>query len=153
MNPVGIILSGGPSSIYEPESPSIDAAIFDLGIPVLGICYGMHFMVHTLGGTIKRAEKREYGFAELIVKEEKPLFSDMEPRFQCWMSHGDSAKGLPTGFVVTASTENTDIAAIANHEKRFYGLQLHPEVEHSVNGSLMIRHFLLMYAGVKKIGQ
>ena len=150
MNPVGIILSGGPSSIYEPESPSIDPAIFDLGIPVLGICYGMHFMVHTLGGTIKRAEKREYGFAELIVKEEKPLFSDMEPRFQCWMSHGDSAKGLPTGFVVTASTENTDIAAIANHEKRFYGLQLHPEVEHSVNGSLMIRHFLFDVCGCEK---
>jgi GMP synthase (glutamine-hydrolysing) len=150
MNPVGIILSGGPSSIYEPDSPSIDAAIFDLGIPVLGICYGMHFMVHALGGTIKRAEKREYGFAELIVREEKPLFSDMEPRFQCWMSHGDSAKELPTGFVVTASTENTDIAAIANHAKRFYGLQLHPEVEHSVNGSLMIRHFLFDVCGCEK---
>jgi len=150
MNPVGIILSGGPSSIYEPDSPSIDVAIFDLGIPVLGICYGMHFMVHALGGTIKRAEKREYGFAELIVKEEKPLFSDMEPRFQCWMSHGDSAKELPTGFVVTASTQNTDIAAIANHTKKFYGLQLHPEVEHSVNGSLMIRHFLFDVCGCEK---
>lgn len=150
MNPVGIILSGGPSSIYEENSPSIDTAIFDLGIPVLGICYGMHFMVHALGGSIKRAEKREYGFAELIVKEEKPLFTDMEPRFQCWMSHGDSAKELPKGFVVTASTENTDIAAIANHNKRFYGLQLHPEVEHSVNGSLMIRHFLFDVCGCEK---
>ena len=150
MNPVGIILSGGPSSIYEPDSPSIDTSIFDLGIPVLGICYGMHFMVHALGGTIKRAEKREYGFAELIVKEEKPLFTDMEPKFQCWMSHGDSAKELPRGFVVTASTGNTDIAAIADHTKKFYGLQLHPEVEHSVNGSLMIRHFLFDVCGCEK---
>ena len=150
MNPVGIILSGGPSSIYEINSPSIDKALFELGIPVLGICYGMHFMVHALGGTIKRAEKREYGFAQLQVKEEKPLFTEMGTGFQCWMSHGDSAKDLPKGFVVTASTENTRIAAIANHEKKFYGLQLHPEVEHSVNGSLMIRHFLFDVCGCEK---
>jgi GMP synthase (glutamine-hydrolysing) len=150
MNPVGIVLSGGPSSIYEADSPSIDASIFELGIPVLGICYGMHFMVHALGGTIKRAEKREYGFAELIVKQAKPIFTDMEPKFQCWMSHGDSAKELPEGFVITASTENTEIAAIANHTKHFYGLQLHPEVEHSVNGSRMIRHFLFDVCGCEK---
>jgi GMP synthase (glutamine-hydrolysing) len=150
MNPVGIILSGGPCSIYESDSPSIDKSIFDLGIPVLGICYGMHFMVHALGGTIQRADKREYGFAELCVKEEKPLFSGMDSQFQCWMSHGDSAKELPEGFVVTASTENTKIAAIANHDKKFYGLQLHPEVEHSVNGSLMIRHFLFDVCGCEK---
>jgi len=150
MSPVGIILSGGPSSIYEVNSPTIDKALFDLGIPVLGICYGMHFMVHTLGGTIKRAEKREYGFAQLKVEEEKPLFTDMEPEFQCWMSHGDSAKELPKGFVVTASTKNTKVAAIANHTKKFYGLQLHPEVEHSVNGSLMIRHFLFDVCACEK---
>ncbi len=142
MKPVGIILSGGPSSIYEENSPTIDPGIFDLGIPVLGICYGMHYMVHTLGGTIRRAEKREYGFAELQIKDAKTLFKDMEDKFQCWMSHGDSAKALPEGFVVTASTDNTPIAAIADHDRKFYGLQLHPEVEHSVNGSLMIRHFL-----------
>ncbi|MCP3944931.1 MAG: glutamine-hydrolyzing GMP synthase [Desulfobacteraceae bacterium] len=150
MNPVGIILSGGPSSIYEKDSPTIDKSLFDLGIPVLGICYGMQFMIHALGGTIKRADKREYGFAQLIVKEEKPLFTDMETKFQCWMSHGDSAKELPENFVVTASTENTEIAAIANHAKRFYGLQLHPEVEHSVNGSLMIKHFLFDVCGCEK---
>ncbi len=150
MNPVGIILSGGPSSIYEKDSPAIDKSIFDLDIPVLGICYGMHFMIHSLGGTIKRAEKREYGFAHLIVKEEKPLFKEMGSQFQCWMSHGDSAQELPKGFVVTASTENTKIAAIANHAKRFYGLQLHPEVEHSVNGSLMIKHFLFDVCGCEK---
>ncbi|MCG8619531.1 MAG: glutamine-hydrolyzing GMP synthase [Desulfobacterales bacterium] len=142
MNPVGIILSGGPSSVYEENSPTIDAGIFELGVPVLGICYGMHFMVHALGGTIEGADKREYGFAELMIRDKHPLFTDMEDKFQCWMSHGDSAKKLPEGFVITASTDNTEIAAIANHDKKFYGLQLHPEVEHSVNGALMIRHFL-----------
>jgi GMP synthase (glutamine-hydrolysing) len=150
LNPVGIILSGGPSSIYEKDSPSMDKSLFDLGIPVLGICYGMHFMVHALGGTIKQASKKEYGFAQLTVKEEKPLFTGMESQFQCWMSHGDSAKELPKDFVVTASTENTAIAAIANHKKKFYGLQLHPEVEHSVNGSLMINHFLFDVCGCEK---
>ncbi|MBA3009697.1 MAG: glutamine-hydrolyzing GMP synthase [Proteobacteria bacterium] len=150
MNPVGIILSGGPSSIYEENSPTIDTSIFELGIPVLGICYGMHFMVHALGGTIRRADKREYGFAQLTVKEERPLFTDMGNSFQCWMSHGDSAEELPPDFVVTASTENTKIAAIANHTKRFYGLQLHPEVEHSVNGSLMIHHFLFDVCACEK---
>lgn len=150
LNPIGIILSGGPSSIYEENSPAIDAQLFDMGIPVLGICYGMHYMVHTLGGSIKRAEKREYGFANLVIKGKDPLFKEMEDQFQCWMSHGDSAKELPEGFVVTASTENTEIAAIANHEKKFYGLQLHPEVEHTVNGSLMISNFLFDVCGCEK---
>jgi GMP synthase (glutamine-hydrolysing) len=142
LNPDGIILSGGPSSIYEDDSPTMDKAIFDLGVPVLGICYGMHFMVHTLGGKIQKAAKREYGFAALNILEHQPLFKDMDTGFQCWMSHGDSAISLPEDFTVTASTQNTEIAAIANHKDRFYGLQFHPEVEHSVNGSLMIRHFL-----------
>ncbi len=142
LNPIGIILSGGPSSIYEEDSPHIDKSLFDLGIPILGICYGMHYMVHALGGKIKKAEKREYGFASLKIIEENPLFSDMGTDFQCWMSHGDSAIDLPDDFIVTASTENTSIAAIANHNKKFYGLQLHPEVEHSINGSKMIHHFL-----------
>jgi GMP synthase (glutamine-hydrolysing) len=142
LDPKGIILSGGPSSIYEENSPSVDTALFDLGIPVLGICYGMHFMVHALGGVIQRARKREYGFAKLQIQTECPLFKDMESAFQCWMSHGDSAIELPKGFVVTASTENTAIAAVADHKKQFYGLQFHPEVEHSVNGSVMIKHFL-----------
>ncbi len=150
MNPVGIILSGGPSSVYEENSPTIDPQIFKLGVPVLGICYGMHFMVHALGGTIEGADKREYGFAELVIKDKAPLFKDMDDKFQCWMSHGDSAKKLPEGFVITASTDNTEIAAIANHDKKFYGLQLHPEVEHSVNGALMIRHFLFDVCGCEQ---
>lgn len=142
LNPLGIILSGGPSSIYEENSPSMDKSLFDLGVPILGICYGMHYMVHVLGGKIRKATKREYGFANLNINDPEPLFKEMGTGFQCWMSHGDSAMELPENFVVTASTENTPIAAIANHKKKFYGLQLHPEVEHSINGSLMIRHFL-----------
>ncbi|RLC19791.1 MAG: GMP synthase (glutamine-hydrolyzing), partial [Deltaproteobacteria bacterium] len=122
----------------------------DLGIPILGICYGMHYMVDILGGKIKKASKREYGFAHLDIKRNNPLFKDMESGFQCWMSHGDSAIELPEGFVITASTENTAIAAIANHEKKFYGLQLHPEVEHSINGSLMIRHFIFDVCNCQK---
>ncbi|MCD4677528.1 MAG: glutamine-hydrolyzing GMP synthase, partial [Desulfobacula sp.] len=150
LNPQGIILSGGPSSIYEDNSPSIDKSLFDLGIPILGICYGMHYMVHTLGGKIKKASKREYGFANLDIKERNPLFKDMGTGFQCWMSHGDSAIELPENFVITASTKNTSIAAIANHEKKLYGLQLHPEVEHSINGSRMIRHFLFDVCNCQK---
>lgn len=142
LNPQGIILSGGPSSIYEIDSPSIDKSLFDLGVPILGICYGMHYMVHSLGGKIKKADKKEYGFANLNVIDPDPLFNDMGSDFQCWMSHGDSAMALPKNFVITASTENTPIAAIANHDKKFYGLQFHPEVEHSINGSKMIGHFL-----------
>lgn len=150
LNPQGIILSGGPSSIYEENSPTIDKAIFDLGIPVLGICYGMHYLVHTLGGKIKKAVKREYGFANLDIKDPNPLFKDMGTGFQCWMSHGDSAIELPENFIVTASTKNTAIAAIANHEKKIYGFQFHPEVEHSINGSLMIRHFLFDICNCRK---
>lgn len=142
LNPDGIILSGGPSSIYEDNSPKMDKAIFELDIPVLGICYGMHYMVHTLGGKIQKADKREYGFASLNLVKDSALFKEMDSGFQCWMSHGDSAIELPAGFEVTASTENTAIAAIANEKARFYGLQFHPEVEHSINGTLMIRHFL-----------
>lgn len=142
LNPEGIILSGGPASIYEQDSPSIDKAIFDLGIPILGICYGMHYMVHALGGTIQKTDKREYGFANLDVKESKPLFKNMETGLQCWMSHGDSAINLPENFKICASTQNTSIAAIANHKDKFYGFQFHPEVEHTINGSLMISHFI-----------
>ncbi len=150
LDPQGIILSGGPSSIYEDNSPRIDKSLFDLGIPILGICYGMHYMVNILGGKIKKTAKREYGFATLDIKDPEPLFKNMDTGFQCWMSHGDSAIELPDDFVTTASTDNTAIAAIANHEKKLYGLQLHPEVEHSINGSLMIRHFVFDVCNCQK---
>ncbi|MFO7749566.1 MAG: glutamine-hydrolyzing GMP synthase [Desulfobacteraceae bacterium] len=150
MAPEGIILSGGPSSIYEADSPSIDTGIFNLGIPVLGICYGMQFMVHALGGTIARSEKREYGFANLDVKDQSFLFQGLEKQMHCWMSHGDSTRELPRGFKVTASTENTEIAAVADAGNQFFGLQFHPEVEHTQNGSAMIKNFLVNVCGCEK---
>ncbi|MBF0390692.1 MAG: glutamine-hydrolyzing GMP synthase, partial [Desulfamplus sp.] len=152
LSPDGIILSGGPASIYEENSPSIDADIFKLGIPILGICYGMHFMIQALGGKIARPKKREYGFATLQVKDESTpsLFKDMPKSFQCWMSHGDSTEILPDNFIITASTQNTEIAAIADLKNRFFALQFHPEVEHTVNGSEMIKNFLFDVCNCKK---
>ncbi len=143
LNPEGIILSGGPSSIYEENSPTIDAEIFKLGIPILGICYGMQFMVHALGGKIGRSSKREYGFATLNISDPQPLFSGMDSSLQCWMSHGDSTESLPDTFSITASTKNTEIAAIADLKNNFYGLQFHPEVEHTHQGKEMIRNFII----------
>ena len=142
LNPEGIILSGGPSSIYEKESPKTDKAIFDLGIPILGICYGMHFMIDALGGTVKGAGKREYGFAELIINKTEGLFKGIDEKTECWMSHGDSVETLPQGFEITASTENTEIAAIIHNEKNLYGVQFHPEVEHTSQGKAMLENFL-----------
>jgi len=142
MHPEGIILSGGPSSIYEKDSPKMDPAVFELGIPILGICYGMQFMVHALGGKVARAQKREYGFALLNIHKTIPLFSGVSQKTQCWMSHGDSIKALPEGFHIIASTENTPIAAALRTEKGLYGLQFHPEVHHTSQGKKILKNFL-----------
>ncbi|OGP62255.1 MAG: glutamine-hydrolyzing GMP synthase [Deltaproteobacteria bacterium RBG_13_49_15] len=142
MDPKGIILSGGPSSIYEKGSPRADRAVFDLGIPILGICYGMQFMVDALGGTVDRAGKREYGFAALKVLKHDGLFNGVERETRSWMSHGDSVSTLPSGFRLTGSTDNTAIAAIDDSKRKLYGLQFHPEVHHTAAGSKMIRNFL-----------
>lgn len=150
LNPKGIILSGGPSSIYEKHSPRINKAVFDLGIPVLGICYGMQFMVGALGGTVKRADKREYGFAALFIKTHMDLFIGVNKKTKCWMSHGDSIVKLPRGFKTTASTENTNIAATVNSKKGFYGLQFHPEVHHTSQGKKMLRNFIFRVCGCKR---
>jgi GMP synthase (glutamine-hydrolysing) len=150
LNPQGIILSGGPSSIYEENSPKIDKAIFDLGLPVLGICYGMQFMIATLGGTVNKAHKREYGFAELRIKKETGLFKGIPANTVCWMSHGDSITKLPRGFQSTATTDNTNYAATANPRKRFYGVQFHPEVEHTPKGRILLRNFLYDVCGCKR---
>ena len=147
--PEGIVLSGGPSSIYEKDSPRVDAGIFDLGIPVLGICYGMHFMVDTLGGKVKKANKREYGFASLTTRQQGGLFTGIGKETVTWMSHGDSIDVLPKGFSVSASTANTSVAATANTRKKFYGVQFHPEVEHTTKGRKMIHNFLFDICGCK----
>ncbi len=140
--PQGIILSGGPSSIYEKNSPKSDKLIFDLGIPVLGICYGMQFMVHALGGAVKRARKREYGHAVLNVRSREGLFKNIDHTIKSWMSHGDSITKLPRGFKITASTDNTRIAATVHPKKNFWGLQFHPEVHHTPKGKVILRNFL-----------
>ncbi len=149
MAPKGIILSGGPSSIYTPNSPKIDPAIVKLGIPVLGICYGMQYLVHALDGKVAPAHRREYGFAELIVDLKAPLFEDIPGHTPCWMSHGDSIEQLPPGFTVTAHTENTPVAACANVESRLYGVQFHPEVEHTPLGKKILNRFLFDVCGCK----
>jgi GMP synthase (glutamine-hydrolysing) len=150
MAPEGIILSGGPASIYANDSPRVDPAIFDLGIPVLGICYGMHFMVDTLGGKVKQASRREYGFAEFTLKGRSRLFTAVDKRSQCWMSHGDSIVDLPKGFSAIGTTDNTPVAAAQNARRKFYGLQFHPEVVHTVKGSQMIHNFIYTICGCKR---
>jgi GMP synthase (glutamine-hydrolysing) len=150
LNPEGIILSGGPASIYEEGSPRADMRIFDLGVPVLGICYGMQFMVDALGGKVVGAEKREYGFAELSIKDLSGIFSGISKETRCWMSHGDSIGALPKGFKTTASTPNTKIAAVENASKRLFGLQFHPEVIHTSEGKKMMENFLFGICNCKK---
>jgi len=148
--PEGIILSGGPASIYEKGSPAVESQIFDLGIPVLGICYGMQYMIHSLGGKVEKALKREYGLAELEILDSKTLFHDVKSITPCWMSHGDSASQLPEGFKITASTENTAAAAVENPERKLYGLQFHPEVSHTPQGKKMLSNFLFRVCCCKK---
>ncbi len=150
MNPAGIILSGGPASIYGKGAPRVDKGIFGLGIPVLGICYGLQYMVDSLGGQVIGSTKREYGFAELHIKKQTGIFSGIEKKTPCWMSHGDAIGRLPAGFAVTATTENTLVAAAENVKKNFYGLQFHPEVVHTRAGKKMIANFLFAVCKCKK---
>jgi GMP synthase (glutamine-hydrolysing) len=149
LNPEGIILSGGPSSIYEKSSPKMDPGVFKLDIPILGICYGLHFMVDTLGGSVKRAGRREYGFAELSIKSRTGIFEGIDQKTRCWMSHGDSIQQLPGGFRVWASTENTAVAAAVNRNRRLIGVQFHPEVAHTPLGKKMLQNFLFGVCGCK----
>ncbi len=142
LQPEGIILSGGPASIYAKGSPKTDQEIFDLGIPILGICYGLQFMVDALGGEVVRSEKREYGFAELAISIAEGIFKDIATPTRCWMSHGDKIGKLPRGFCVTAATANTNVAAAHHPKKRLYGLQFHPEVAHTAAGRKMLENFL-----------
>ena len=143
LSPKGIILSGGPNSVYEEHAPVCDPEIFNLNIPILGVCYGMQLMSKVLGGKVSRAEKHEYGKAVLEVNPKDKLFLDLESKFVSWMSHGDSVLELPTGFMVSAKTSNTLCAAISNNEKRLYGVQFHPEVVHTMNGIEILRNFAI----------
>lgn len=150
LKPEGIILSGGPASIYEKGSPRADRGIFDLGVPVLGVCYGLQFMIDALGGEVIRSDKREYGLAGLRIHRPDGLFAGVENVTHCWMSHGDAIGKLPAGFRITAATDSTPVAAAENPEKQFHGLQFHPEVMHTPEGKRMIGNFLFNVCGCKK---
>lgn len=141
-NPQGIIFTGGPNSVYADDAPSIGKDIFDLGIPILGICYGAQVMAHVLGGEVKSPDHREYGFTTVDVDSKDLLFSGMENEQVCWMSHTDQIFTPPKGFEISASTGTCPVAAMHNKEKKLYAVQFHPEVEHTKNGQDMLINFL-----------
>ena len=145
LSPKGIILSGGPASVYEKDAPLCDPAVLRMGIPVLGICYGMQLIAHSLGGEVAHSEKREYGKAKLTLGRDGRLFKGLGRKgsqLVVWMSHGDHVKTLPPGFQAIAHSKNTAFAAIEEAQKRIYGLQFHPEVVHTQRGIELIKNFL-----------
>ena len=147
MNPKGIVFSGGPANVFEESAPKVDPAIYDMGIPVLGICYGMQLMAHQLGGGVRRAEKAEYGKTEIRFEPDAKLAKGLAERQQVWMSHGNLVTELPPGFRADASTAHTPHAAMSHPEKRLYAVQFHPEVRHTVHGDDMLRNFLFDVCG------
>jgi len=148
-DPIGIILSGGPSSVYAEDAYGIDPEIFGLGIPVLGICYGHQVMAQTLGGAVASTGTSEYGPAELTVTGRSLLFDDQPATQQVWMSHSDAVSDAPDGFVVTASTPDAPVAAMEDTDRRFYGVQFHPEVRHTDHGQRVLEHFLWEACGAR----
>ncbi|MFF5446032.1 glutamine-hydrolyzing GMP synthase [Streptomyces sp. NPDC012888] len=149
-NPKAIILSGGPSSVYEEGAPQLDRSLFEAGVPVFGMCYGFQLMATTLGGTVDNTGAREYGRTSLTVtKAGSTLFEGTPEHQSVWMSHGDACSAAPEGFTVTASTEVVPVAAFENDEKKLYGVQYHPEVMHSTHGQQILEHFLYRGAGIQ----
>ncbi|WP_295533392.1 glutamine-hydrolyzing GMP synthase [Synechococcus sp. UW140] len=147
LSPKGIILSGGPNSVYDPAAPVCDPGLWELGIPVLGVCYGMQLMVQQLGGRVEASDRGEYGKAPLWVDDPTDLLTNVEDGSTMWMSHGDSVTALPPGFNRLAHTNNTSEAVIANHQRRLYGVQFHPEVVHSNGGMALLRNFVYHICG------
>lgn len=145
--PKGIVFSGGPSSVYEENAPHVDPAVYDLGVPILGICYGMQLMSHQLQGKVERANKREYGKAEVEFTADCHLVRGLGGKQTVWMSHSDLVVDPPSGFQIDASTEHAPVAAMSHREKKLYAVQFHPEVRHSVKGNEMIRNFLYEICG------
>jgi GMP synthase (glutamine-hydrolysing) len=151
MKPKAIVLSGGPASVFEEGAPSVDRAVFELGVPVLGICYGMQLLAHLLGGKVEPAGEREYGAAQIEVKRADGILAHFErgQLLDVWASHGDRVVSLPSGFETLASTPSAPFAAVGNLERRIYGLQFHPEVAHTPQGPALLEEFLFAIAGCK----
>ena len=150
MRPSAIILSGGPASVGEKDAPALDKGFLDLGVPVLGICYGMQLLAYNLGGGLEQSETREYGPADLKFVRSCALWDgiDISKASRVWMSHGDTVKTPPAGFLVTGSTDTLEVAAMADEARRIYAVQFHPEVHHSVDGDTMLRNFLIKIAKI-----
>ena len=142
LRPRAIILSGGPDSVFDPKAPQMDPGVFSLGVPVLGICYGLQLIAHYLGGTVEKASHREYGRAEIAVDASCGLFTGLAARELVWMSHGDRVAELPAGFTVCASSDNAPVVAAQNPDRGIWGIQFHPEVSHTVSGGEILRNFL-----------
>ena len=147
--PKGIVLSGGPNSVFEAGAPGIDPEIFELGVPVLGVCYGMQLMSQQLGGKVQPGESREYGKTEMATEPDNELFAGLPQRFVVWMSHGDRVSAIPAGFKVSATSANCPYAAIRDEARRFYAIQFHPEVVHTEHGSQILGNFLFKICGCK----
>lgn len=145
-NPIGIIFTGGPNSVYDADSPKIDRGVFELGIPVLGICYGCQLMAYTLGGEVQRASTSEYGKAEVTYSSSR-LTVDMPANAVCWMSHTDRITRLPEGFKMLAKSQNCPYAAFGDEERKLYGVQFHPEVNHTFKGTVILKNFLYNICG------
>lgn len=146
-NPKGIIFTGGPNSVYGEDTPKVDTMIFDIGIPVLGICYGHQFMAHTLGGKVEHAAVGEYGKTVVNLNASCDLFAEIELENQCWMSHMDFVSAVPAGFTIVSTTKECPVAAMVNEAKKLYGVQFHPEVEHTPFGKKMLANFLFKICG------
>src|SRR5882724_3145254 len=146
----GIIISGGPSSVYDPGSPTIDPAVLSTGTPIFGICYGQQLMAHLLGGSVQKGDRGEYGFAQLDITSADTILHGIEGRQQVWMSHRDTVVAPPEGFSVLASTETCAIAAISAPEKRLYAVQFHPEVAPTPCGRTILSNFLFDVCGCER---
>lgn len=149
-NPDGIILSG-TESVTEDNSPRAPQYVFDSGVPVLGVCYGMQTMAEQLGGKVSTSDEREFGYAAVEVSGESSIFKDLEATQDVWMSHGDKVVEIPQGFVKAGETETCPYAAMANEEKKYYGVQFHPEVTHTKNGLQMLENFVLGVCGCERL--
>ena len=144
--PIGIIFTGGPNSVYAADSPLCGKELLELGVPILGICYGSQLIAHVMGGTVSAAPQREYGKTQVKLGE-SPLFAGMEAETTCWMSHTDYVQQIPEGFEITASTDNCPAAAFENQDKQLYAVQFHPEVDHTPRGKDMLHNFLFHITG------